>query len=93
MYEWNSKYIDQMNWMKKMKALQTEVDLKSLKIDSTAKYLTRKLDEYSTDAVRGFFLLKTFENILGRDNFTDAIKLHCTKRLLLFFSYSMNDYK
>lgn len=75
-------YTDELYFLEKSIALETDVihaNIASLN-DGSNEYFSNKLLAMNTIKTRGQFLLKTFQQILGTENFTYAFQQHCEKR-------------
>lgn len=67
-------------WTRKLEGFEGDVDLvliKSVVGQEKTDYLAKKIEKYTTDRRRGFYVLKMIEQIIGTDSFYRAIREHC----------------
>lgn len=72
--------IDELFWLEKTEAFENDFDLvliKSIGINSSVNYLSEKIEKYTTNRGRSFFLLRIIERVLGSTSFHRAIRTHC----------------
>lgn len=72
--------VAELLWLDKMTAFENDLDvalIKSIGIENKTIYLSEKMDKYTTDRRRGFYLLRIIERLLGTASFHRAIQNHC----------------
>lgn len=72
--------VAELLWLQKMKSFENDLDLvliESIWNGDSTDYLTAKIDKYTADRRRGFYLLKIIKRVLTTNSFHRAIRNHC----------------